>query len=622
MSKVNRTVLHDSVVTVQEFSTGGTVRVGTDYFKNDSGLWQWDGEFPKTVSANSTPQSSGGVGTGAWIGVDGVALREDIKNGDGSLIGTVYGKTLDEVIFGRIYEGGDAAEKVREVLAQGYSPMFMNGVHKFKTTVKNGDGEDCFALVPSNTTIHTESKNVFLRPEVAADCFFSPQDVASTDIYVKACTVFGVAEGTTSPRIVPNFFPARIADGDNGRVVRFNMQEVNMVDFDKGFDAYTWSNNLTNTDAGWCTIGYNFRKGMGAPTSYRLIGTGATSCTTSYVIEDTTYSVMLNSFCDDADLGIHVKQAKGLAIIQPGFEHCKQLAIIGTDHWSSTTQGINWSGAFCYRRWRSNKSDNIENYADWGVEVYRTFESSFDFSGMDYSWIKRNKINFIKFKDCFRIHLDGLAPETVYVDTSGASTYKDISLGSKCVNQTSSFYISGTGSDTSSGASTDKPMKTFDKVDFILMDKIKSVRSVTVLGDVPSTLVLTDKRIDIQNGLSILGGGYSVQSMQLKNLSTCDSGLTLNNFKLLGNSRIESCSGFNINTLTLREGVKLELISSTGYIGNLVMEGNAELICAKGTQLKLGSVTGGKITSNSSIVYRDRPLNGVQLAQSAGGQIF
>uniref|UniRef100_UPI00234997E5 phage head-binding domain-containing protein n=2 Tax=Providencia TaxID=586 RepID=UPI00234997E5 len=76
-------------------------------------------------------------------------FRQAIENGNGSLIGTEYGKTLDEVIFGRIYEGGDAAEKVREVLSRGYSPMFMNGVHKFKTTVQDGDGNDCFALVPS-----------------------------------------------------------------------------------------------------------------------------------------------------------------------------------------------------------------------------------------------------------------------------------------------------------------------------------------------------------------------------------------------------------------------------------------------------------------------------------------
>ncbi|MEY0960568.1 phage tail protein, partial [Providencia rettgeri] len=95
-----------------------------------------------------------------------VDVLNQLGNGNGSLIGTEYGKTLDEVIFGRIYEGGDAAEKVREVLSRGYSPMFMNGVHKFKTTVQDGDGNDCFALVPSNTTIYTESKGVVLRPEV------------------------------------------------------------------------------------------------------------------------------------------------------------------------------------------------------------------------------------------------------------------------------------------------------------------------------------------------------------------------------------------------------------------------------------------------------------------------
>lgn len=592
--------------------------------------YRWDGDLPKQVPVGSTPQSTGGIGKGAWVSVGDASLRGDLKNGDGSLIGTAYGKTLDEVIFGRIYEGGDAAEKVREVLSRGYSPMFMNGVHKFKTTVQDGDGKDCFALVPSNTTIHTESKNVFLRPEVAADCFFSPRDVASTDIYVKACTAFGVAEGTTSPRIVPNFFPARISDGDDtGRVVRFNMQEVNMIDFDKGFDAYTWSNNLTNTDAGWCTIGYHFRKGIvGAPTSYRLIGTGATSCTTSYVIGDATYSVMLNPFCDDADLGIHVKQAKGLSIIQPGFEYCKQLAIIGTDHWSSTTQGINWSGAFCWQRARKGKTDSVENYADWAVEVYRTFDSTFDFSGIDNDWVKRNAVNFIKLKSCFGIHIDGIPPESIYVDPAGDSTYEDVSLGDKCRNRVLNFHVNAsTGDDRKNGSET-TPFASFAKVNFVLPNDMKGRRKVIVTGDVADRLVIKNKKSSMYdkassvNTLQIEGNGGTVNGISIYNVNMGDAGLLIKNLASVSTSYIESSTGFNIDTLKLKAGARLYITSSSGYIGNLTMETGAEVICQKGAQLKVGAVTGGKITSNSSIVYRDRSLDGVQLVQSAGGQIF
>ena len=588
--------------------------------------YRWDGDLPKQVPAGSTPQSTGGIGKGAWVSVGDASLRSDIKNGNGSLIGTEYGKTLDEVIFGRIYEGGDAAEKVREVLSRGYSPMFMNGVHKFKTTVRDGDGNDCFALVPSNTTIYTESKGVILRPEVSANSFFSSADIIATDIYVQSCTAYGVAEGTTSPRLVSCFFPART--GDEGRIVRFNISEVNLVDFDKGYDAYTWSSYLTNTDIGWCETGYNFREGARAPTSLRLIGTGATSCSTAYNIERTTYSIMINAFADDADVGIKIGEAKGLSIIQPGFEYCKQFAIIGTDHWESTSTGINWQGAFCWQRVRKGKTDSVENYADWAVEVYRTFDSTFDFSGIDNDWVKRNVINFIKLKSCFGIHIDGIPPESIYVDPTGDSTYEDISLGDKCRNRVLNFYVNAvTGDDRKNGSET-TPFASFSKVNFVLPNDMKGRRKVLIAGDVADRLVIKNKKSSLYdksssvNTLQIEGDGGIVNGISIFNVNMGDAGLLIKNISTTSNSYIESSTGFNIDTLKLKAGARLYITSSSGYIGNLTMETGAEVICQKGAQLKVGAVTGGKITSNSSIVYRDRSLDGVQLVQSAGGQIF
>ncbi|MEX9744544.1 hypothetical protein AB7Y07_00735 [Providencia rettgeri] len=555
-----------------------------------------------------------------------VDVLNQLGNGNGSLIGTEYGKTLDEVIFGRIYEGGDAAEKVREVLSRGYSPMFMNGVHKFKTTVQDGDGNDCFALVPSNTTIYTESKGVVLRPEVSANSFFSSIDVIATDIYVQSCTAFGVAEGTTSPRLVSCFFPAR--GGDEGRIVRFNISEVNLVDFDKGYDAYTWSSYLTNTDVGWCEAGYNFREGARAPTSLRLIGTGATSCSTAYNIERTTYSIMINAFADDADVGIKIGEAKGLSIIQPGFEYCKQFAIIGTDHWESTSTGINWQGAFCWQRVRKGKTDSVENYADWAVEVYRTFDSTFDFSGIDNDWVKRNAINFIKLKSCFGIHIDGIPPESIYVDPTGDSTYEDISLGDKCRNRVLNFYVNAvTGDDRKNGSET-TPFASFSKVNFVLPNDMKGRRKVLITGDVADRLVIKNKKSSLYdksssvNTLQIEGDGGIVNGISIFNVNMGDAGLLIKNISTTSNSYIESSTGFNIDTLKLKAGARLYITSSSGYIGNLTMETGAEVICQKGAQLKVGAVTGGKITSNSSIVYRDRSLDSVQLVQSAGGQFF
>lgn len=75
MSKVNRTVLHSTVPTIQEFSTGGTVRTANDLFYNADGLWQWCGAMPHDVPDNSTPDSTGGTGEGAWNKVSDLSLR-------------------------------------------------------------------------------------------------------------------------------------------------------------------------------------------------------------------------------------------------------------------------------------------------------------------------------------------------------------------------------------------------------------------------------------------------------------------------------------------------------------------------------------------------------------------
>ncbi len=43
--------------------------------------YRWDGDLPKTVPAGSTPQSTGGIGKGAWVSVGDASLRSELGNG-------------------------------------------------------------------------------------------------------------------------------------------------------------------------------------------------------------------------------------------------------------------------------------------------------------------------------------------------------------------------------------------------------------------------------------------------------------------------------------------------------------------------------------------------------------
>lgn len=89
------------------FQEGAEVvsRNGTVLWKlpdGDGDHYRWDGDLPKQVPAGSTPQSTGGIGKGAWVSVGDASFRSDVKSGNGSLIGLGDGMYLDS--FFRSYK--------------------------------------------------------------------------------------------------------------------------------------------------------------------------------------------------------------------------------------------------------------------------------------------------------------------------------------------------------------------------------------------------------------------------------------------------------------------------------------------------------------------------------------
>ncbi|STQ67947.1 tail fiber/spike domain-containing protein [Hafnia alvei] len=80
-------------VPMDSFQAGATLTLPNQVLRwklpdGDGDYYRWDGAFPKTVSAASTPASTGGIGTGAWLSVGDAVLRVMLSNTDGeSLIG-------------------------------------------------------------------------------------------------------------------------------------------------------------------------------------------------------------------------------------------------------------------------------------------------------------------------------------------------------------------------------------------------------------------------------------------------------------------------------------------------------------------------------------------------------
>lgn len=85
-------------ITMDSFEDGATLTLPNQVlrYKATGEYYRWDGDFPKTVSAGSTPEASGGVGIGAWVSVGDASLRSALITSDGGTFIRIGDKTLDE----------------------------------------------------------------------------------------------------------------------------------------------------------------------------------------------------------------------------------------------------------------------------------------------------------------------------------------------------------------------------------------------------------------------------------------------------------------------------------------------------------------------------------------------
>ena len=77
-------------ITMDSFEDGATLTLPNQVLRYEATgeYYRWDGEFPKTVAASSTPATTGGIGIGAWLSVGDAVLRGELADEDGlKLIG-------------------------------------------------------------------------------------------------------------------------------------------------------------------------------------------------------------------------------------------------------------------------------------------------------------------------------------------------------------------------------------------------------------------------------------------------------------------------------------------------------------------------------------------------------
>lgn len=64
------------------FDTGATLNVKNELLTHTTGKYRWDGEFPKTVPAGSTPVTTGGISASNWLPIRDITLRSELASHD------------------------------------------------------------------------------------------------------------------------------------------------------------------------------------------------------------------------------------------------------------------------------------------------------------------------------------------------------------------------------------------------------------------------------------------------------------------------------------------------------------------------------------------------------------
>lgn len=72
-------------ITIDSFQAGANITLPNQILRDTTNgeYYRWDGTLPKSVPAGSTPQSTGGVGKGAWVSVGDGSLRASLAMEDG-----------------------------------------------------------------------------------------------------------------------------------------------------------------------------------------------------------------------------------------------------------------------------------------------------------------------------------------------------------------------------------------------------------------------------------------------------------------------------------------------------------------------------------------------------------
>ena len=139
--KTMQALMNYGYITKKSFEIGATIDTPNTVLQWESTgeFYRWDGNWsqPKVVPAGSTPDSTGGIGEGKWVGVGDASLRTDLSsNGGAGIVVSESGETVQDVLDGHTQSLSDQQNEINS-LSDGVDTLndlnfSQNRVSKFK----------------------------------------------------------------------------------------------------------------------------------------------------------------------------------------------------------------------------------------------------------------------------------------------------------------------------------------------------------------------------------------------------------------------------------------------------------------------------------------------------------
>ncbi|MEM8257560.1 polysaccharide deacetylase family protein [Morganella morganii] len=131
---INQAIIAAGYIPMDSFQLGAEITKRNEILRDETTgeYYRWDGDLPKSVPAGATPESSGGVGVGKWVGVGDASLRGDLARSSGAgLIGTESGGTVQA----EINDLREDAKSTKRISAPCISFIFDDGKMSHVTVV-------------------------------------------------------------------------------------------------------------------------------------------------------------------------------------------------------------------------------------------------------------------------------------------------------------------------------------------------------------------------------------------------------------------------------------------------------------------------------------------------------